>query len=77
MRLARLAAAGLAIGVIAGFAVALLRTRPSAAPSAHQETTAREYGDERRQPQGQRHDQVGSAGQPVVVDVDSSRRVTG
>lgn len=29
MRLARLAAMGLAIGVIAGFAVALLRPRPS------------------------------------------------
>jgi hypothetical protein len=30
MRLARLAAMGLAIGVIAGFAIALLRPRPSA-----------------------------------------------
>jgi hypothetical protein len=30
MRLARLAAVGLAIGVIAGFAIALLRPRPSA-----------------------------------------------
>ena len=32
MRLARLAAVGLTIGVIAGFAVALLRARPRATP---------------------------------------------
>jgi hypothetical protein len=48
MRLARLAAVGLVIGVIAGFAVALLRTRPHAAPPGGPHAGDAERSGERR-----------------------------
>jgi hypothetical protein len=78
MRLARLAAVGLAIGVIAGFAIALLRPRPHATPdgshpsgSDHQPTDSPTASDSALWAQFQR------AEQPSVLDVRAPRRVTG
>jgi hypothetical protein len=75
MRLARLAAVGLAIGIIAGFAIALLRPRPhdpstrDDGPSADRRSGA--PADE------QLWEQFRKAEQSTVADLRSRRRVTG
>jgi hypothetical protein len=74
MRLARLAAVGLAIGVIAGFAIALLRPRPhetSGSVDASVGDPAPSAGDKALWAQFQR------AEQPSVLDVRAARRVNG
>ena len=72
MRLARLAAVGLAIGIIAGFAIALLRPRPHD-PSTPDDTDRRpgSAADE------QLWEQFRKAEQSSVADLRSHRRVTG
>jgi hypothetical protein len=79
MRLARLAAVGLAFGVIAGFAIALLRPRAQARPGAS--NTAPSDVDPRanfhpdRPDRPDRSDQASD--EPSVLDVRGQRRVTG
>jgi hypothetical protein len=72
MRLARLAAVGLAIGIIAGFAIALLRPRPHD-PSTRDDRDLRpdSAGDE------QMWEQFRKADRSSVADLGSHRRVTG
>ena len=77
MRLARLAAVGLAIGIIAGFAIALLRPRPhdpstgdDAGPSGDRTMTDSPAG-------AQMWEQFRKAEQSSVTDLRSHRRVTG
>jgi hypothetical protein len=79
MRLARLAAVGLAFGVIAGFAIALLRPRAQARPGAsntdpsHAEPWANFESD-----RSDRSDRPNRAtDEPSVLDVRGQRRVTG
>ncbi len=88
MRLARLAALGLAIGVIAGFAIALLRPRPSTSstlwnesngsagePAAVEPVTVEPAGAE---PAGDHlWDQFREAEQVTAAEPRSSRRVKG
>jgi hypothetical protein len=69
MRLARLAAVGLAIGVIAGFAIALLRPRPHETPEGVDPSAS--AGDKALWAQFQ------GADQPSVLDVRAPRRVNG
>jgi len=87
MRLARLAAVGLAIGVIAGFAIALLRPRPTR-PSTEatdtlgdvgsgRRTAARSVGSVGSDSDDQLWDQFRRAEQSPVVELRSHRRVTG
>jgi hypothetical protein len=76
MRLARLAAVGLAIGVIAGFAIALLRPRPHDPsawddPGPSGDRTTDSPADE------QMWEQFREAEQAPVADLRSHRRVTG
>jgi hypothetical protein len=74
MRLARLAAVGLAIGVIAGFAIALLRPRPQKSPpgtSPGDRVTAGSSADD------QLWDQFQKAERASTVELRSARRVTG
>ena len=76
MRLARLAAMGLAIGVIAGFAIALLRPRPNSLsagvthPPGDRVSVAPETDD-------QLWDQFRKAEGTPVVELRSHRKVTG
>jgi hypothetical protein len=76
MRLARLAAVGLAIGVIAGFASALLRPRPSTLSTEVTDT----FGD--RPSTGpvaddQIWDQFRKSEPDSVMELRTHRRVTG
>ena len=75
MRLARLAAVGLAIGVIAGFASALLRPRPSTPPTG----VAATPGDRTSAEPADDHlwDQFRRAEPTAAADLRSDRRVTG
>jgi hypothetical protein len=88
MRLARLAAVGLAFGVIAGFAIALLRPRAQARPGAsntdpsHAEPWANsEPGRRDRSHRSDRSDRTTDSDratdEPSVLDVRGQRRVTG
>ena len=76
MRLARLAAVGLAIGVIAGFAIALLRPRPNSLstgvdhPPGDRTSTQSDADD-------QLWDQFRKAEETPVVELRSHRKVTG
>ena len=72
MRLARLAAVGLAIGIIAGFAIALLRPRP------HDPSTG-DDGDRRPRSAAdeQMWEQFRKAEQSSAAELRSHRRVTG
>jgi hypothetical protein len=90
MRLVRLAAVGLAIGVIAGFAIALLRPRPHIRtepatsrsgpdpepPSAPPAPQDREIDRESMLWARFNRDEKPSS-DPSVLDVRSTRRVTG
>jgi hypothetical protein len=78
MRLARLAALGLAIGVIAGFAIALLRPRPNTL-STGVTGAAGSAGDQasRAVTDDQLWDQFRRAEEAPVVELRSHRRVTG
>ena len=76
MRLARLAAMGLAIGVIAGFAIALLRPRPITVSTGvsnlpGDRTSAQSDADD------QLWDQFRKAEETPVVELRSHRKVTG
>jgi len=82
MRLARLAALGLAIGVITGFAVALLRPRPRVRmepPASRPRTNSTAQGDVADSALWERFNQAGTpAGDPSsMVDTRAHRRVTG
>ena len=72
MRLARLAAVGLAIGVIAGFAIALLRPRPSTSSTWGLRGDAVDASSD-----DQLWDQFRKAEQSPVVELRAHRRVTG
>jgi hypothetical protein len=78
MRLARLAAMGLAIGVIAGFAIALLRPRP---PSSAGGTLPPGFDPQPADPPTASDSALWSqfqrAEQGPVLDVRAPRRVTG
>jgi hypothetical protein len=82
MRLARLAAVGLAIGVIAGFAIALLRPRPTTPTITLPGTpgTPRDLastGSVGSPAEDQLWDQFRKAEESPVVELRSHRRVTG
>lgn len=79
MRLARLAALGLAIGVIAGFAIALLRTRPSTSSNGGTGALGDRVssGPERADADDQLWDQFRKAEHSPVVELRAHRRVTG
>ena len=76
MRLARLAAVGLAIGIIAGFAIALLRPRPHDPSPRDDEGRSAD-----RRPESvadeQMWEQFRKAEHASVADLRSHRRVTG
>lgn len=74
MRLARLAAVGLAIGVITGFAIALLRPRPIALSTGATGTPSDQAGSAA---DDQLWDQFRRAQPAPVVELRSHRRVTG
>ena len=77
MRLARLAASGLAIGVIAGFAIALLRPRPHVRTEpleGHSSSPAADAALWARFQQAERDQQEHPA---PTLDVRSGPRVTG
>jgi hypothetical protein len=81
MRLARLAAVGLAIGVFAGFAVALLRPRPQV--RADSTPGAPPRAEQSEQLQQREHEAVAKRGdgepaeRPEVLDIRAPRRVNG
>lgn len=78
MRLARLAAVGLAIGVIAGFAIALLRPRPHATPGVtHPSGFDPQPADPPTAGDAALWARFQQADQPSVLDVRAPRRVTG
>jgi hypothetical protein len=78
MRLARLAAVGLAIGVIAGFAIALLRPRPhTTAGGPHPSGFDPQPADPPTASDSALWAQFQRAEQPPAVDVRAPRRVTG
>ncbi len=76
MRLARLAAVGLALGLVAGFAGALLRPRPGTLSTK----TAGTFGDRTSTApvaDDQMWDQFRKAEESPVVELRAHRRVTG
>jgi hypothetical protein len=76
MRLARLAAVGLAIGIIAGFAIALLRPRPHD-PSTGGKDDPSEGRKTGSATDEQMWEQFRKAEQSSVTETRSHRRVTG
>jgi len=79
MRLARLAAVGLAIGVIAGFAIALLRPRPSTSSTPWDEASGLS-GDRAAmdaETDDQLWDQFRKSDRSPAVELRTSRRVKG
>jgi hypothetical protein len=76
MRLARLAAVGLAIGVIAGFAIALLRPRPNT-PAITPPGSPGDRASTSPEANDQLWDQFRKAEASPVVELRSHRRVTG
>jgi hypothetical protein len=73
MRLARLAALGLAIGVIAGFAIALLRPRPNTSSTWWDEAG----GQAAVEPPGELWDQFRKAEDSPAMQARATRRVKG
>jgi hypothetical protein len=74
MRLTRLAAVGLAIGVIAGFAIALLRPRPHVPSVEGPAGSAEQPGPSA---DAQLWEQFRKADRASIVELRSSRRMIG
>jgi hypothetical protein len=77
MRLARLAAVGLAIGVIAGFAIALLRPRPHAPSTEEHNRSSADRAPVDSTAEEQLWEKFHRAEDKPVVELRSPRRVNG